>query len=416
MILRAKYVLNADFRPIDNGFVRIESQRIVTVGTFKGATDEDLVDCGEALLMPGLVNAHTHLELGGLHHLVSPTHDFVAWLRRLAPMMRSMSADHEQIEASTRTGLQRSLEGGTTQVADISRFAAITRKTIAEIDSRPSVTSFGEVLGSSSVNPHELVEQSADLQHRSATLALGISPHATYSVPHETMLKCIDVAAALRAPLCIHAAESLAEEEFLLNGTGPLRDFLESMGACDSSYVPFGVRPIEFLNRSCALKPNTLLAHCNYVNDDEIKLLAEKETSVAYCPRTHYAFGHPPHRFADMLRAGVNVCLGTDSLASNPSLSMLEEIRFLRSHRPDASVETILRMATIGGGKALSGRALGDRALGAKDGAGGLTAGSRADLIAVPIDPTGPTDPLDNILASTHQPAHCVVAGNRMAI
>ncbi|GJM27199.1 MAG: chlorohydrolase [Phycisphaerae bacterium] len=402
MILRAKHIIDADFRLIDNGFVRTDSSRIVEVGPSTDATDEVTVDCGDSLLMPGLVNAHTHLELGGLRNAVPPTHDFVDWLARLVPMMRSMGNDQEDIGTAVKSGLQDSLIGGATHVADISRFATITRESIANIASRPRVTSFGEVLGSKSVNPDELIAQSADCHSITADLTLGISPHSTYTVPLATMQECVSTAARLKSIMCIHAAESVEEEEFVVNGTGPLRDFLESMGACDSSHKPFGGRPIEFLNHAGALGSNTLLAHCNHVNDDDINLIASNQTSVVYCPRTHHAFGHPSHRFDDMLRAGINVCLGTDSLASNPSLSMLDEIRFLRSHRPDISAETIMRMATVNGEKALC-------ATGTVD---VLSAGSQANMIAIPIDPTGAADPFENVLASAIQPTHCMVAGN----
>ncbi|MCA9253203.1 MAG: amidohydrolase family protein [Phycisphaerales bacterium] len=401
MILRAKYVLDADLRPIENGFVRVSPHHIIAVGNSLPTDDLNVIDCGNAVLMHGLVNAHTHLELGTLHNTVQPTHDFVGWLERLATIMRSMNTDREDIKLAVRNGLQRSLESGVTHVGDISRFASITRETSAGIRSRPNVTSYAEVLGSMSIEPDQLLDQSADLHRLPTALVQGISPHATYSVPHGFMLKCAVVAAATRAPVCIHAAESLEEEEFLLRGTGRLREFLESMGVCDSSHKPIGVRPIEFLNRTFSLKPNTLLAHCNYVNIDEIRLIATEKTSVVYCPRTHHAFGHPPHRFDDMLDAGVNVCLGTDSLASNPSLSMLDEIRFLRRHRTDVSSETILRMATVNGEIAL--RAKGETHL--------SLIGSRADLIAIPIDPNGSSDPCENILTNTHVPTHCMVAG-----
>ena len=401
MILRAKYVLDRNFQTIDNGFLRVESSRVVEVGTGKETSAGEFIDCGDALLMPGLVNAHTHLELGSLHGAVTPTHNFVEWLTRLVPKMRQMATNPKQIQESVRSGLATSLVSGTTQLADISRFAPITREAIFNIDSRPAVISFGEVLGAEDVTADKLLIQSVGRSHESDTLSLGISPHSAYSVSHFTMLKCVVAIAALRARMCIHAAESMEEEEFLVNGSGPLRDFLESVGACDSSYEPFGARPIEYLNRVGALGPLTLLAHCNYINDDEINLIACKKTSAVYCPRTHHAFGHPPHRFIDMLDAGINVCLGTDSLASNPSLSMLDEIRFLRTHRPDVPAEMILRMATANGEKALETQELSDE----------MSLAKRADLIAIPIDPMGATDPLENVLTSKLQPTHCIIGG-----
>ncbi len=399
MILRAKYILAEDLNLIENGFVRIDASRIVEVGR---GNSPDAIDCGDAILMPGLVNAHTHLELGGMLGAVPPTHNFVDWLKQLAPKMRSMSDRDEKLRTAVRSGLSASLLGGTTRIGDISRFFDFTRETIAGVASRPVVTSFGEVLGSRSSSPDQIVRRSKDEQFLSATLIPGISPHATYSVPPDVMRECVAVAKKHNAPMCIHAAESLEEVEFLISGTGPMREFLESMGAWDASRQAISRRPIEYLNQVGALGPSTLLAHCNYVDDDEIELLAKSGTSLAYCPRTHHAFGHSPHRFAEMIESGVNVSLGTDSLASNPSISMLDEIRFLRNQRSDVSAETLIRMATINGARSLNDSI--DHA--------GLAHGIRADLIAIPLDPSGPTDPLENILTGSHVPTHCIIAGN----
>ncbi len=398
MILRAKYILAEDLKPIENGFVRIESTRIVEIGR---GHRQDSIDCGDAVLMPGLVNAHTHLELGGMLGKVPPTNRFVDWLRQIAPMMRSMVGQDEALRIAVRAGLLASVKGGTTRLGDISRFFEPTRETIADVASRPIVTSFGEVLGT---RPHDLdriVQYPEEGLTSSETLVAGISPHATYSVPPDVMRECMAVSRKYNVPTCIHAAESLEEVEFLSSGTGPMRDFLESMGAWDASRQPIGSRPIEYLNQIGVLGPKTLLAHCNYIDDHEIELLAGSATSVAYCPRTHHAFGHPPHRFVEMMAAGINVSLGTDSLASNPSLSMLDEIRFIRNHRSDLPVETIIRMATINGRRALNDSI--DYA--------GIVNGSSAELIAIPLEQSGPTDPLENVLTGSHLPTHCIIAG-----
>lgn len=400
MILRAKYVLDANLQPIDGGFVHVEGTRIAEVGKGKKVGHREPIDCGDVLLIPGLVNAHTHLELGGLAGAVAPTHDFTDWLRRLVPRMRTVETDQAAIEAAICSGLENSLAAGTTLLGDISRFSSATRKAISEFMPRPAVVSFGEVLGVGNVD--ELLHQSIDRNFESPDLICGISPHSTYTVPPETMSKCVEAGISHEMRMCIHAAESAEEEELLSDGTGPLRTFLESVGAWDSSREAMRQRPIKYLEHAKALGPRTLLAHCNYVNDTEIDLLARTQTSVAYCPRTHHAFGHPPHRFPDMLKAGINVCLGTDSLASNPSLSILDEMRFLHKERPDVSTKIILRMATTAGAKAL----------GFENLTGALQHGMRADFAAIPLDQNGPTDPLENMLTGTSSPRFCVVAGD----
>ncbi|NOX59028.1 MAG: amidohydrolase family protein [Planctomycetes bacterium] len=404
MILRAKYVLDAKFELIDGGLVRVEGPTIAEVGASVDLGDSKPTDLGDVLLMPGFVNAHTHLELGSLHSRVPVTPDFCDWLSRLVPKMRELSRDPSGIVDAVQRGLADSIRCGTTLLGDISRFASMTRQTISKTQHRPGVVSFGEVLGVAAGAGEPLLRQAVDCEFASSDLACGISPHATYTVGPETLSKCVTAGASNGMRLCIHAAESKAEEEFLLHETGPLKEFLESVGGWTASTGPMNRRPIEYLHDAGALGPQTLLAHCNYVSDSEIDLLAKTNTSVVYCPRTHHAFAHPPHRFDDMVDAGINVCLGTDSLASNPSLSILDEVRFLASHRPDLSRERILNAATLGGA----------RALGYQGVTGAIAPGMRADLVAVPLEPDGPTDAVENILTGTRQPTFCMVAGQKM--
>ena len=150
------------------------------------------------------------------------------------------------------------------------------------------------------------------------------------------------------------------------------------------------------------LGPQTVLAHANYVSDSDIALIAASGASVAYCPRTHAAFGHPPHRFRDMLRAGVNVCLGTDSLASNPSLSILDELRLLQSKCHDVAPEDLLALGTLRGACAL----------GFSHAVGSLTPGKSADFAVIPLPATAPT--WDETLNSRNAPAAVYVQGQEL--
>ena len=144
-----------------------------------------------------------------------------------------------------------------------------------------------------------------------------------------------------------------------------------------------------------------MLAHVNYVDDGELEVLAESGVHVAYCPRTHAAFGHSPHRFAEMLARGINVCVGTDSLASNPSLSVLEELRFVYRQHPDISPVTMLEMGTTGAA----------RALGMEARVGEIAPGKAADLTVVPLEGGASADGLQNVLESSQTPAGTCVGG-----
>lgn len=403
MILRARYVLDARITPRDDYAVRIDGERIVEVGPARSICGEDAIDLGDALLMPGFVNAHTHLELGFAAGAVPPSPDFVDWLRRLLVVIRAAASDETAVTEAVASGLRASLESGVTLLGDITRDPYRTRPAIAGEGRRPAVVSFGEVIAFGGILPQadEKVLAALDRANARDDLTIGISPHAPYTVHRDVLDACVRHARSTSSPLCIHAAESLEEERYLLEGDGPLRDYFVELGLWSADMEPAGCRSILYLDRTGALGPGCLLAHCNYVSDEEIARLAETGTHVVFCPRTHAAFSHDPHPFRKMLEAGVSVCLGTDSLASNPDLSILNEMRFVQRAHEELPPQTLFKMATQAGAEAL----------GRGDETGAIEAGRRADLAVIPLDQDGPGDPIENILASVASPALVIVGG-----
>lgn len=401
MIVRAKYLLGHDGTVVADGAVRIEGGRIVEVGRGGAAASDRVLDFGEALICPGLVNGHTHLELGLFAGQVAPSRDFAGWLRGLVGRMFAVG-DEGAFAAAVVEGLRASLNAGTTLLGDITHRPACTRAAIAEVMPRPVVVSFGEVVAAGRLRKKADERLAAALNDSFAceTLRVGVSPHSPYTVAPEILSQCGARARDRGIPLCVHAAETRAEEEFVVHGRGALRDFLREMELDDGAEA-FGVSPIEHLSRLGVLGGGTLLAHCNYVSQPDIEVLSRSGASVAYCPRTHHAFGHEPHPVRQLLDAGVNVCLGTDSLASNPSLSVLEEMRFLHRHRPDVSAAEVFLMATGNGA----------RALGWAEETGTIEVGRRADMVVLPIEPDGPNDPLRSVLAGHVGPVGVVLAG-----
>jgi cytosine/adenosine deaminase-related metal-dependent hydrolase len=404
MILRAAYVLDEKFRAQPNWAVRVVGDRIAEVGPAHRFSGDSEIDLADVLLMPGLVNAHTHLELGFLDGKVPPGNSLADWLSRLVPYLRDVPRDAPEIAAGIEAGLESALRSGTTLLGDITRAPQTTRATIAAVPRRPAMVSFGEVIAIGALRG--LI----DLQLNAATarlpnieaLAIGISTHAPYTVEPDLLASCAARARADNLPLCIHAAESEEEILFIREGRGPLRDFLETAGVWDD-HVPIpGCSPIELLERCGALGPQTLLAHCNYLSDTDLDIIAKSGASVVHCPRTHAAFGHPRHPFAELQARGVNVCLGTDSLASNPSLSMLEEARFLHRARRDVAPGAIFQMATT----------CGARALDVADHTGRISANHCADLIAaqLPIG-TKHANALEHVLANQSPIARVLVSG-----
>lgn len=384
MILRAAYVLTPQLQAVAGCAVRVRGERIVELGSPRDVQGDTSIDLGDALLLPGLVNAHAHLELSHLAGQVPPAGSLVDWLQRLLPRLRQTPPDASEVSAGIEAGLDTALRSGTTLIGDITRSPATTRATIARVARRPRVVSFGEVIALGTLRDQlaPALTAAADAPPGDAPdLAIGISPHAPYTVEPDALQACAERARTAGLPLCVHAAESEDELRFTREGRGPLREFLEAAGTWDDRVPTPGCSPIELLERCGVLGPRTLLAHCNYLSETDIERIAKSRASVVYCPRTHAAFGHARHPVAELRARGVPVCLGTDSLASNPSLNMLEELKFLRASRPDLPPADLLAMATAG-------ESLGpDGPLQFSQGpaGGGIEPGRRADLIALAI-------------------------------
>ncbi len=404
MILRARWVVPVDGPPIKNGAVRINGDRIAEVGDAKHVTGQPSLDFVDAVILPGFVNAHTHLELTHLHARVPPTSDFTDWLRRLRNATNGFAIDDDQLRSSVHQGMRQSLAAGVTTVGDITARPTVTRPAMNR--GPLNVVSFGEVIAVGRIRRHlaDRIEAAIDTTHATDTLSIGISPHAPYTVEAEGFQASVEHAERGDMPVCIHACETRDEQEYTESGGGRFRDYLHDLGLWDDGIRCPQMSPIPWLYNCGALGPRTLLAHGNYLDATDIELLVQTGTHIAYCPRTHAAFGHDPHPFEQLIPAGVNVCIGTDSLASNPSLSILDELRHVRRHREDTSRELLLQLGTL--------RAA--AALGCADDRGSITASKRADLAIIPLSSDGPVDPVENILTSTHGVIAVYVAGRRI--
>ena len=404
MILTSRYVVPIDSPVIENGAIAVHDGLITGVGR-RSQVDrrlgEPLIDHGDAVICPGFVNAHTHLELGSFAGRVPPSHDLIEWLVRMTTATKDAALTQVGVRETVRAGLAQSISSGVTTIGDITQFAQWTREIIAASPVR--AVSFGEVV-SVGKRRHLLTERldaATSTAHQSDKLRIGISPHAPYSVEPEAMRACAERARDLDAPLCIHLAESAEEESFTRTRDGRLVDLLHNLEVWDDQIPISGCSPVELARKIGLLGRRTVIAHGNYVSDDDITMIADSGASVAYCPRTHAAFGHSPHRFRDMAKAGVNVCVGTDSLASNPTLSILDELRFLRRAQRDVEPHELLVMGTLAGA----------RALGFDDNTGTLAIGKAADLVVVPFDSTAHHVTWDQMLESERPPIAVYIAG-----
>ncbi|MBI3835008.1 MAG: amidohydrolase family protein [Planctomycetes bacterium] len=437
-----------DSTPIENGAIAVHGGLIDSICAWHKVTrvaDVEVIDFGDAAIVPGFVNAHTHLELTNLARKVPPTPDFPHWILRLAKLIAVEANAQEQVEVAVREGVRQSLAVGVTTIGDIARRPQWSRAALSQTSIR--AVSYGEVIAVGAIR-NRLDVAVADAMNRewqSERVRVGLSPHSPYTVEQHGLRECARRANAANAaldgqtnplfsplgkggemirppgeireivddspdrtspnksiPLCVHLAETLDEERFTLQGDGPIADLLKSLGVWDEHIPMPRLRPVELARHCGLLTPRTLLAHANYVNDDDIQLIVRSGASVAYCPRTHHAFGHAPHRFREMIAAGMNVCLGTDSLASNPSLSVLDELRFLRERHPDVLIEMVLAMGTLNGAKAL----------GFEDECGSLMVGKSADLVVLPLE--RPASSWDEMFHSNVQPVAVFAGGRRV--
>lgn len=378
--LTARWVFPVSGPPLAEGVVTIAGERIVSVEPrAKQAID---VDLGEVAVLPGLVNAHTHLDLSGLRGQCPPSSDFTGWLRQVIAHRRGTTP--EQIEVDIRGGLAESLRHGTTLLGDISA-GGCSWPILANAPLRSIV--FYELLGLT--KPRATVAYKAAWAWVGAQPAIehcrpGVSPHAPYSVHVSMLTDAALLACRYQCPLAIHLAESREELELLRHHRGPFVPFLEQLGVWDPAGL---VGHPEAVLSVAVIRIPTLFIHGNYLAPSAD---IPGNSTVVYCPRTHAAFGHAPHPFRQFLERGVRVALGTDSLASNPDLSVLAELRHVHRHHPDVPGEVLLRMATLSGAEAL----------GWADETGSLDAGKSADLVVVPLSPGTSGDPYQRLLES----------------
>ena len=401
MILTARWLAPLDRPLIEDGGICVEQGRIVQIGARRDLPAGPTEDLGDVVLLPGLINAHAHLELTGYAGQLEPASLWM-WLRRLVKLRRA--ADPRDERAAAARGAAESLRAGVTCVVDISR-RGDTWPALADVPIRKiCCAELISVANEPPRTPTELENAVADVACDDL-LAAGVSPHAPYTVAAEDFEGTVALARRRGLPITTHWAETREERRWLSRGGGVLGAMIWAFGGSEVIRSP-KCAPIEYAERLGLLSAGAVLAHVNYIDDEELGRLARSAASVVYCPRSHRFFGHRDHRWADMLAAGVNVCIGTDSAASLPAgatLSVLDELRVLRQDRPDVPAETLTGMATT--------RAA--RALGLDGQLGTLTPGKRADIVAVPLTGQGIEDPLEDVLTGQAVPAGVWIDGLR---
>ncbi|CUS77964.1 Cytosine/adenosine deaminase [Candidatus Kryptonium thompsonii] len=374
-IFYAKYILPIASEIIEDGAIVVDGNKIVDFGNreeinskFKDV--ERKFDLKNALIMPGFVNAHTHLELSGIK--IKEVKDFKDWLYQVVEKRRKLfnvegvfgkiklvkTLLEKRWKGEVEKRIGEMVNSGTVAVGDVSntgRLITMLLRVPMKVQIFIELISFVEERGIEFFNTiKELVgnvNKVVERHNLQREFRISLAPHAPYSVS-EALFKLIKNFNGT-SKTSVHLAEVIDEVEFIKNGTGFFRTFLIQRNGFDYSWNPPGVSPVKYLDRINFLDENTLAVHCVNVDDEDIEILSERNVSVCTCPRSNFFLkvGKAPVR--KFLDHGINVCMGTDSMASNRDLNILNELKFAREFYENVSDEELLKIATLNGAKAL---------------------------------------------------------------
>lgn len=358
----ARYLHPIGAAPIEEGALLVENGRIAGVGTARDLRhqhpDANLCDFGEAILLPPLINAHTHLELTSFPEWEAKLGEtgavgsFVDWIKRVIRVKRK--TDLDRFLPSLRAGIQQSLAAGTGAVGDIlSFFPARTGYENCPLHG----TLFLETLGRDPAQGRKILQGIGGVLDEKTTglLQLGLSPHSPYTLSLEYLQAVLDYGRRRRVRRSIHLGESPAEAVFLADSAGEIATMLfPHVGWQDMLPPPARRTPVAYLREAGGLSPDTLLVHGVQVEDEDAAALAAAGSTMVLCPRSNARLEVGVAPVDLYLRHGVNLALGTDSLASCDSLSIWDEVAFARQqYHPWLSAKYLLRMATLNGAQAL---------------------------------------------------------------
>ena len=379
-VFRAAWICPIVAPPIPNGWVAIRAGRIVSLGSSCEPPPEPVVhDLGQVAVLPGLVNAHTHLELAWLRNRVPPARDFISWIQQLMLQRRGRieSANDPSVMSAIRSALLEARESGTVAIGDISNSLA----SVGPLrESGFDAVVFHELLGFKEVDG-ALVERSRPLRAAAASAADGrvrisIAPHAPYSVSSELFRAIRAEVKASGFPVStVHLGESRSEMTLLRDGTGPWVAILRFLGVFPADWRPPRTGPVEYLESLGVLDGKTMTVHAVQLNDRSLERLAALGSTIVTCPRSNQWVGEGVPPIASFYASGAAVAVGTDSLASVEDLNLFSELATLRWLAPDIPARRLLESATL----------VGARALGLGNDLGSIEVGKRSDLIAVDV-------------------------------
>jgi cytosine/adenosine deaminase-related metal-dependent hydrolase len=353
LLLKSKYLLKDPHSVIDNGAVLIDGGKIKFAGSANDISNHEscqIVDLGNSAVVPGFVNTHTHLELTHLHKCINYNGDFTDWIRQLVNIKKDWTKSDSQ--SSIRSGIKSSLESGTTTVADITRNGLA----LEELQkSKIRKTLFYELIDFYPDSVESTIDNFKNIikdVKQNDLLSIGIFPHAPYTVSKELYRRCKSVSKELDICIATHISETIDEANFLTRGAGNFVSLLSDFDMLND-WEPPGLRPVNYMKNIGFLENGCILVHCNYLTGEEVDQIDESNSTIVFCPRSHKYFRHKDHPSYKLGNRDINIALGTDSLASNDSLSILDEMKYIYTQHKNAKPPDILYMGTIAGATAL---------------------------------------------------------------
>ena len=372
MIYRARMVIPMNGEPIENGAVAVRGDRIEAVGSFSeiaaGAANDEVVDLGEMALLPGLINAHCHLDYTMMRGAISPQNSFSDWVRQIN-MLKAKCGAADYLTAIGE-GFLELQQWGTTTVLNIEAFPQLLPMMLP-----PPIRTwwFYEMIDLRQfVDVQQICDDAKTLfaDNHGWPGGFGLSPHAPYTVSSLLLETTKLIAREEKIPVTIHVAESHDEMLMFSEGRGSLYDFLSMMGRdmSDCGLRTPLAHTLEYGDE------DWLFAHLNELSESDFALIANRKLNVAHCPKSRAYFDHAEFPLKRLQTIGVNICIGTDSLASNDSLSLFSEMQTLAKAESWLSARELLEMATRNAAQAL----------GLRGSLGEISPNAYADLIAVP--------------------------------
>ena len=354
-IHRSRWLLPVTSQPIENGALVVCNDQIVDLGPWNSVRASfpgtRIIDHGEAVLFPGLVNCHTHLDNSALKDKLPRKPDNMTdWL--MSHIATRQGIAEEEKNRSLEQQWQQLWQFGTAALGDITYARhSLIMAAASPIDS----WNFLEVIGFNKDRALEnLKNAQALLQAQTPSgIRLALTPHALHTLHKDVLLQVFDLCRKAGSPVSLHLCESSEEIEFMHTGTGPYRRLLETWGYWEESFSPPGCSPVEFLHRNKLLSPRLMAVHCVHLSAEERQLLKENGVNICLCPRSNDYIDNGQPDISALQNAGINLSLGTDGLASNDSLSLFDEMQFIRDNHPAVSPSQLLEMATINGAHSL---------------------------------------------------------------